>query len=128
MELDESDCVNSDEARTVCEDNEDQVQCTDVDDVCCSEQFVKLPPVDVVHGDLPIISNLLSYVVYSLQNSSLNDIRNAVLGFYNIEDVMKAIELLWERVSTEVIGVRPRRSGGSNRLRLRLCRVQCQRN
>ena len=115
MELEESDCVNYDDARTVCEDNVDQAQCNDVDegDVCCSEQLVvKLPP--VVHGDLPIMNNLLSYVVYSLQNS-LNDIKNAVLGFYNIEDVMKAIDLLWERVGTDVIGVRPRRRGGSNR-------------
>ena len=59
MELHESDCVNSDETRTVCEDNVDQAQCNDVDDECCSEQlFAKLPP--VVHGYLPIMNNLLS--------------------------------------------------------------------
>ena len=51
-----------------------------------------------------------NYVVYSL-------LRNAVLGilgFYNIEDIMKTIDLL---LGTDVIDVGPRRRGGSNRLK-----------
>ena len=80
-------------------------------DGCDTEQS------DIVNGDeTPIINNaILSYMVLSMQSSSAEKIKSAVLGHFVLEYIINAKDKLWAVVKPDIIGRRKRRTDGTTR-------------
>ena len=56
-----------------------------------------------------LIQPLLSYVLFSLQNSTVDNVRNAVLGHFSEDAVIDAKNSLWANSDSTIIGEKPRR-------------------
>jgi hypothetical protein len=58
-----------------------------------------------------IINSMLGYIVFSLQSGTIENIKNAVLGYCTDEDIIEAkdIKFCWAHCDTNAIGDKPRR-------------------
>ena len=54
--------------------------------------------------DYVLFNALLSYVSYAMQNSSIENIKHAVLGHFSSQEVINSKDLLWETCDMTVIG------------------------
>ena len=69
-------------------------------------------------GSAVCISNpVLAYIVYSLQNSTKRKIVSAVAGYYSLNDIVEAKEVLWSSItdSTSYLGDKKSRKGSSSK-------------
>ena len=81
------------------------------------EQVENMPQCDDHHSDNPvtIVDALLSYVLFSLQNSNADSVRNAVLGHFTADQILHSKNSLWDKCSNEIIGEKMRRKDSVTR-------------
>lgn len=62
-----------------------------------------------------VIEPVLSYAWFSMQNSSHDLITTAIMGYFSLEAVTNAKNVLWDVAEASIIGEKPRRRGTANR-------------
>jgi hypothetical protein len=56
----------------------------------------------VIEG--PIINTVLAYIAFSMLSSSCDAIKRAVVGFFTLQQIVEAKDMLWELLSKDVTG------------------------
>ena len=67
------------------------------------------------YGQDILIQPVISYAVFSMTNSSKDNIRKAIEGQFDINQVIEAKEALWKHCGSTVIGEFQRRKGSTSR-------------
>ena len=62
-----------------------------------------------VQNEKILVQPLLSYIVFSMQSGTVNNIRNAVLGKFSESQILEAKNALCDHCGIKVIGEKPRR-------------------
>ena len=62
-----------------------------------------------------LMDSVLSYIVFSLQSASVDNVKRAVLGYFSEDEIVKAKDKLWNKCGSEIIGDKPRRKDSSVR-------------
>lgn len=62
-----------------------------------------------------LLEPVLCYTYYSLQNSSYDSVKAAVIGHFSLENILKAKDKLWEVSDSSVIGDKIKRRATNNR-------------
>ena len=62
-----------------------------------------------IQNEKILVQPLLSYIVFSMQSGTVNNIRNAVLGKFSETQILEAKNALWEHCGNKIIGEKSRR-------------------
>ena len=82
----------------------------------CQDKVPEGPGISKSFGSSSVLLDpLLSYMVFSLQSGTVENVRQAVLGHFSNEDIARTKDSLWTHCGSGIIGEKPRRKDSSTR-------------
>ena len=79
------------------------------------EENIDANQLNDIDNSVTICDPLLSYIVYSMMNSTSDNIKNAVLGHFTDAQINNSKFMLWNKCDMGIIGEKPRRKDSSMR-------------